>query len=254
MKVYHAMIAYMPSRHQRAEEITREAVAGAVELGYPLVIWHAGNKPTPGPLCAEIHPIIDPGAGKGEIVDYENGNLSDNWLQAWDDMFLAGADWVLWTSNDVVWTKESRGYLDKIAEEGNHNTVYEQPPFIWGMFHKDLWAKVREHWDVVWEPSMNDDSNFLATVLWQGGAVEPHPFQHQVKHHGRIVETTYTSSGKPKQEKDAAILSNNKKFKERWGISPYEWPVPGRMDRREPLDVPPPPPPAKRVSRLLGTY
>ena len=237
MKVLHALIAYMPFRHGGAESMTRTAIAGAEDLGYPLVVWHAGDKPTPGPLCPVIHDAMVPAGFKGEIVEYENGNLSDNWLQAWDDGFEWGADWVLWTSNDVVWNDKARKAIDALLEKADDMTVYTAAPFIYGLIPRRLFEKVRPHWDVNWEPSMHDDSNFLGTVLWQGGHVELNCLRDQLTHFGRITETTYCSNGKMKEDKNVAIGKNFKKFVERWGISPHNWPVPGNVEWREPRDT-----------------
>lgn len=242
MKVLHALIAYMPARHKLAEEVTREAVAAGAALGYPMVVWHGGNKPTPGSLCPEIHEALSPPGWKGEIVDYENGNLSDNWCRAWDDLFEAGADWVLWTSNDVIWNEKAREAIDDLLSRADDNTVYALSPFVFGLIPRKLYYKVRPHWDVDWEASMHDDSNFLATVLWQGGKVVLNALPWCLRHTSRITEVTYCSDGLPRQERSAAAFSNHAKFKKRWRISPHSWPVPQVTHRLEPTDVPPPPP------------
>lgn len=244
-RIEQSVIAYLPTRNVIAEETTRRSVGSASRLDFPIVLWHAGDAPTPGPSCLELHPTITPTDFRGEILDYENGNLAENWLFAFDDMFGRGAEWALWSSNDVIWHSEAGRRILEVVNRANPLTIYIVYPFAVGLFSKTLWDTVRPFYDCNWPPSMHEDSNFLSTVLWRGGEVDSTALEPLMEHLGEFGIRTFGDDSWQLGQHWINAKRNLAKYQARWGHSPLEWPLP----RVEPSDCPGPPPPPRAHRR-----
>jgi hypothetical protein len=217
-----ALLAYMPARNEEVENVTRMAIDGCVKLGYPLTVWHAGEAPTPGPLCEGLHAAL---GWTGRWRDYENGNLAENWLRIIDDGFGQGAEWVLWTSNDVIWNEKAKAKFDEIDKGGDKMTMYMVHPLAAFAIHRELWEKVRPFYDCDWPPSGYEDLNFQYTIVWLGGKLEHAPMNGLCEHRQalgvRLYKPQEFQQGKHHQHNE----QNHDKFKKRWKIQGHsEWP------------------------------
>lgn len=231
-KLQHHIIAYLPWENPALEQMTRRALMGAENIGFPYTLWHASDPPNPSALCEELHPRLT-GGRPVQVIDYENGSLAGNWAaMLWQTFKSRQTDWCLFTSNDLYWRPEALEAIIVVMGAGDPMTLYIAEPMSGFLIHRALWSLIGPSFETGYLPSGFEDGDFVMTVLKEGGDYDVEALKGTYDH--GEGQATIRNLGERKYHRGDHARNferNREHFVHRWGFTPEaRWPPPHRGD------------------------